>query len=110
MTDYIVDTYNVIDYASAISYFTSYENMLLAMHSNTGGEYEIKEVFNGRSDVHYAIMASYLLNHFHLNDIHDILSLPIVERSKIFVHLCNVTDARPNQIAAFLRIPLEYKN
>ena len=109
LTDFIINTYNVIDYASAISFFKSYGNMLLAMHSTTGSEYEIKEYFNGRSDAHYAMMASYLLKHFHLNDIHDILALPIAEKSKIFVHLCNVTDALPNQIAAFLRIPLEYK-
>lgn len=106
LTDFIISTYNVIDYPSAIRFFDSYENMLAAMHSNTGSEYDLNEVFIGKSDAYYASMSSLLLTRMGFKDVHDVLGLPNEEKFQVFLQLSKYTDAFPEQIAAFLRMPL----
>lgn len=106
LADWIVKTYNVIDYGSAIRYFKSYEDMLTAMHANIGSEHDIKEVFTGKSDAHYARMTAILLKEEGFQDIHDMLALDIKEKFRLFLLLHRKTDALPKQIAAFLRMPL----
>lgn len=106
LADWIVKTYNVIDYGSAIRYFKSYEDMLTAMHANIGSEHDIKEVFTGKSDAHYARMTAILLKEERFQDIHDMLALDIKEKFRLFLLLHRKTDALPKQIAAFLRMPL----
>ena len=61
LTDFIVSTYNVIDYAEAIRYFDSFEDMLTAMHANTGSEYDLNEITVGRSDIYFSQFAAILL-------------------------------------------------
>ncbi len=107
LVDYIICQYNVLDYGSAIKFFDSYENMLSAMHASTGSEYDLNEVFVGKSDVHYARMSMLVLNELGLEDVHDVLSLSLAEKFRVFQLLSNKTDAFPEQIAAFLRMPLE---
>ena len=34
LTDFIINTYNAIDYTEAARYFGGYENMLIAMHGS----------------------------------------------------------------------------
>ena len=106
LTDFIISTYNIIDYPSAIRFFDSYENMLAAMHSNTGSEHDLNEVFIGKSDTYYASMSSLLLTRMKFMDVHDVLGLPIAEKFQVFLQLNKYTDAFPEQIAAFLRMPL----
>ena len=104
LTDYIISTYNVINYQEAIRYFGSYEQMLLAMHSTTGSEYDIQEHFTGKSDACYARISSILMRELRLQDIHDILSWPVEERLRILRRLQGRTEATSQQLAAFLRI------
>ena len=60
LIDYIITKYNAIDYEGSISYFGSYGNELLALHSTTGNEYDIKEPFVGKRDDCYARLSSIL--------------------------------------------------
>ena len=106
LTDYIISTYNVIDYKEAIRYFGSYEKMLIAMHSTTGNEFDIQEHFTGRSDACYAKISTILMRELHLSDIHDVLALSEDERSRIAKHLYGRTEATSRQLAAYLRLPV----
>ena len=103
--DYCISLYNVIDYEKAISFFGTYDRMLTAMHSNTGSEYDINERFTGKSDLCYANMSSLIMEKLKLDDVHDMFLLPEKERIKLIPFLKNRTDAFPEQIAAFLRLP-----
>lgn len=105
LTDFIIATYNVIDYNAALQYFNSYENMLLAMHSTTGSEYDIKETYVGKSDVHYVSMANTVMKLLKPNDIHDILAYSIEKRLEVFRLLQKHTPALSKQIAKFLHLP-----
>ncbi|MBO4465297.1 MAG: transposase [Bacteroidales bacterium] len=107
LTDFIICTYNVIDYTAAIKYFGSYEDMLLAMHSTTGSEHDINEVVIGKSDAHYSRMSSVCLKTHGLKDIHDVLALDNEAKMYVFQLLQAQTDALLEQICAFLRIPFK---
>ena len=107
LTDYIVSTYNVIDYQGAIRYFGSYENLLTAAHSTTGSEYDLNEQFVGKSDVCYNKMSLSLLQEGKLKDIHDLLTLSVDERYELYLFLRRTMDALPEQIAKFLHVSIK---
>ena len=109
LTDYIITTYNCIDYDAAIRFFDSYEDMLIAMHATTGSEHDIREVFVGKSDAPYVRMAAYLLKNRFLEDIHDVVSLSVNEKYDLYCKLRSITDAPSEQIAKFLHMPLRKK-
>lgn len=106
LTDFIISTYNVIDYKYAIRFFGSYENMISAMHVNTGSEYDLNEVTVGRSDTHYASMTTFIVRRYKLKDIHEMLTSSPEKKYEMFCELMKVTSALPEQVAKFLHMPL----
>ena len=106
LTDYIVSTYNCIDYAAAIRYFGSFDNMLIAMHATTGSEYDIREVSVGKSDAPYGQMTTFLLKKQYVKDIHEILLLSVDEKFELFLLLRKVVVAPSEQIFKFLHLPI----
>lgn len=104
LTDFIVSTYNVIDYAEAIRYFDSFEDMLTAMHANTGSEFDLNEITVGRSDAYFSQFAAILLRDGTFEDIHQVLSLPKEQRVDLFMRLRQRTGAMTEQIAHYLRL------
>ena len=109
LTDFIISTYNCIDYAAEIKYFGNYDNMLIAMHATTGGEHDAHEVFVGKSDAPYGQMTDYLLRNHIVKDIHEILSLSAEEKYNLFVLLRKNVDAPGELILKFLHLPVEKK-
>jgi len=106
LTDYIISTYNVIDYQAAISRFGSYESMLVAMHSTTGSEHDIQETFVGRSDKYYSQMISIILRETGVSDIHEVLGWSAAAKFDLFMLLRHQISATDKQIAKFLRMPV----
>ena len=107
LTDYIIVTYNVIDYAAASRFFDNYEDLLKSLESNTGSEHDLNEVFIGKSDAHYKTMAATVMREIHPEDIHDILSLDLSHKFELFQLLRQRGDALSDQIAKFLHMPLK---
>lgn len=107
LTDYIITKYNIIDYQAAIRFFDNYEDMLKSMHANTGSEYDINEVFLGKSDAHYAKMVGIVKRVLNPADIHDVLALPAKEKYEIFQLIRKQSTAMSEQIAKFLRMPIK---
>jgi len=56
LTDYIISAYAFIKHEDVVSMFGSYENMVKAMDSNSGAEYDIDEVQTKESDQVYIKM------------------------------------------------------
>ena len=102
--DYIISQYNVIDYEAAVRFFGTYENMLTAEHATTGSEYDLKEVFTGRSDACYARLTRMILRETGVADIHEILAWPQKKKSELYARLLGRTDATREQLFAYLRI------
>jgi len=107
LVDFIISTYNVINYEEASILFNSFEDMMTAMHSNIGSEHDINEVFIGKSDAHYARMVAIVMQKYGFRDIHDMFLLSTEQRFELFKILSAKTDAFPEQIAAFLRLPVK---
>ena len=108
LIDFIIVTYNVMDYEETLRYFDGkMDNYLTALHSTTTREYDLNETFVGWSDAHYAKMAQVLLAEMKLNDIHDFLSWPLEERKRLFRILKYRTTATNGQIRKFLHLPKE---
>ena len=105
LTDFIINLYSVIDHEAAIRFFGSYQNEVLAAHSTTGSEYDINEVFIGKSDACYNQMSAILRKEGQFDDIHDVLTLPLEEKMRWFQVLCRKTHATKEQIAGFLHMP-----
>jgi hypothetical protein len=106
--DYIISKYNVIDYEASIKFFGSYENMLTAENATTGSEYDLNEVFTGRSDACYSRLTQIILRECGVSDIHEIFSWPEEKRFDLYKSLFGRTGATPEQLAAYLRIHLTY--
>jgi len=51
--DYVIWKYSLIDFSFAVSLFGSRDNLIMAIDSTTGGEYDICEEHSGLSDVKY---------------------------------------------------------
>lgn len=108
LTDFIISTYNVIDYSGTLELFDgSYEAFLSAAHANTGSEYDINEPFLGKTDKPFATMSRILLEEAHLDDIHDFLSWTPAQKYELFLLLRKHTDAMGEQIAKFLHLKLK---
>lgn len=106
LTDFIISTYNVIDYDEAIRFFDSYEDLITAVHSTTGSEYNLNETFIGKSDAHYTKMAATVLRELKPDDIHDIVALDKDRKFQVFQLLRKATFAMTEQIAKFLHMPI----
>lgn len=109
LTDFIITTYNAIDYKAALKYFNSYNDLLVAVHSTTGSEHDIKETQVGKTDKDYSAMVRIIMRELKPRDIHDILSLSKDEKYELFLLLRKHSYAMNEQIAKFLHLAVEWK-
>lgn len=107
LIDYIITTYSVIDYDAAIRFFDSYDDMIGAMHYNTGSEYDINEIFIGRSDTCYSQITDWLMKNLALKDVHDVFLLSEDERTDILMRIHKALGIDPVQIAKYLRLKID---
>lgn len=103
-TDFVISTYNVIDYHAAVRFFDTYADMLTSMHATTGSEHDLNEVFVGKSDKPYTHMTSIVLKYTHLKDIHQILTMDDDEKWELFLLLRKKTNVMAEQIMKFLHM------
>lgn len=106
LADYIVTAYNCIDYDGVSSYYDDFKTMLVAIHSNTGSEYQIREVVTPDSDEIFLKMQSTIRQFSVYQDMTNVLSLPDSEKRKIAWLLASETGASPIQISKFLHMSL----
>ena len=106
LVDIIITTYSVIDYHESIRYFDNLDAMLTAIHSTTGSEHDLNEVFVGKDDSWYRRMSEIVMAHSNLSDIHDMLGFPSDKKYALFRLLRRETQATSEQIAKYLRIKL----
>ena len=107
LTDFAITTYSVIDYAESLRHFKSFWDMILAIHSTTGSEHDIKEVFHGRRDDVYARISGLLQKNGFVKDVHDVISLPIARKKELLRFLQGKTQATKRQLLCYLHIPPE---
>lgn len=105
-TDLVISTYNVIDYSEALRYFDSFEDMLTSFHATTGSEYDLNEVFIGKSDKPYAEMTRILMSKCGFRDIHEFLSLDDNAKWELLKLLRVHTRVMNEQIGKYLHLTI----
>ena len=103
LADYIIVKYNVIDYVGLKSYFGSYEQMLLSMHSTTGSEYDLKEFTDKSSDIIYHEMKR-CLSESGGGMCRKMIIQPLNLKRELFRYLKSCTGATHSQIRKFLHL------
>ncbi|MBR5100169.1 MAG: transposase [Bacteroidales bacterium] len=106
LTDYIVVQYNCIDYSDLSSYYEDFQSLLTAVHSNTGSEYQIKEIVLPGSDAIYKRMMTTIRKMTGCRDMREVLSLSDSEKQRLAWILAAETGATPRQISKMLQMPL----
>ena len=104
LTDYIITKYSTICHDEAINYFGSYDKLLTAVHSTTGNEYDINEVFVGRRDDVYNRMSATILERGLVKDIQEVITLPYNQKQRLYKELLAGTDATAIQIKKYLHM------
>ena len=105
LADYIIVKYSVIRYDMLADCYGGYENMLLAVNSNAGSEYEIAEVKDTRSDVGFRELYRYIHSKGFLRA-GDVITLSISEKMSLANEMMYRTSADLRQICKYLH--LEY--
>ena len=103
LTDYIICSFNCIDYAELISYYGDYETMCLAFASNQGKEYDINETFEPGTHLVYPEISSVLVNKLGFKNVKDIFKLSPAAQTDLYHRLIYSTHASEKQIRKYLR-------
>ena len=106
LTDYIIKKYLPFDVMKLCSYYKSLDMMKIAIRSNTGSEYNIREEYNPYSDTAYQEIENYISDKV-TADIKDVISLSVEERITLAADILSNTNATPRQVAKYLHLVLK---
>jgi hypothetical protein len=104
LIDHIIVRYNIIRYDLLTTQsYDGYENMVLAINSNAGSEYEIKEHKWSRSDVEYRELDQYVHAHGFKNA-GEVIALDTDAKLRLLIDMLRETNASKLQICKFLHL------
>ena len=105
LIDYIIVSYNCIDYEKLFSYYdNSYDTACLAFASNQGSEYDIKEDFVPGSHIPYLEIPIALKKYHGIDNPKTALWLPDDQRANLLCDLAMETHASIRQLKKYLRL------
>ena len=104
LTDYIITRYFPFAKDKVCGYFRSYDDMVMAINSNTGSEYEIAEMYYCKSDVPYREMIR-CLKKSGVTDARVLIVAPENTKRHYLSFLKSHTSASLMQIRKFLHMP-----
>lgn len=104
LIDYIIVKYAFIDYSLTIRYYKDFDNMLMAIDSNTGSEFEIKEGFERISDKPIREMCIMAKRLGLLGKDMRIYSLSKEEKQRLAQDFMGYTGASGRHVAKFFHI------
>ena len=109
LVDHIITMYSVIRYdILTTECYDGYENMLTAINSNAGSEYDIDELRYGRSDVEYRELYRYIHSQGYISA-GDVISLDIDTKLSLYDQMRRYTSANHYQICKFLHLSSKLK-
>ena len=101
--DYMVRQYAFIDYEALIRYYGSYDDLVTAVNSNTGSEYDLNEDTSAKDHRIYQKMLARLCNGTE-RTMKDILGYSSEERSRLARSLQLHLGATKKEVAKLLRL------
>lgn len=110
LIDYIIVRYSVIRYdLLTTKCYDGYQNMLIAINSNAGSEYEIDELRIGRSDVEYRELYKYVHSRGYASAGH-VIALDLDIKLALYDEMRRYTVASHYQICKFLHLSIQVSN
>ncbi|MBR4774768.1 MAG: hypothetical protein IK008_01555 [Bacteroidales bacterium] len=109
LTDYIISRYLPIDKAALLSFYKDYPSMVLAINSNTGSEYDLKEEYKIDSDQIYVEMLEIIGQSGFAAKPHAVLSASDEKKEMLADLLRHTSPAKDYQIARLLHLPWSWK-
>lgn len=106
LVDYIISGYLPLDFEELLSRFKSYEDMIVAMHSTTGSEYDLNEDMDDFSLTSFHEIMNFLKNNYSNGYIRKMISMSLDEKFELASVLRKHTRASSSQIIKFLHIPV----
>lgn len=104
LTDYILSRFLPIDKELLVSFYKDYDSMVMAINSNTGSEYDIKEEYRAESDQAYTEMLEVVARSTFAENPHTIIREPLERKKYIASQLKQLTTAKYYQIARMLHL------
>lgn len=106
LIDYIIWLYRFIDYAKLSSYYNSYDDMVVAINTNAGSEYDLNETFAFRTDGIYRDMIKSVREYGYMYA-RNVTVASESHKLKLLAELKRKTRASTGQIRKFLHFPLD---
>lgn len=107
LVDHIISIYKPFDYEEVIACYGSYEDMLTAINSNTGSEYDIKEDRYRFSDMEYVRMAEILYTTEGIKELRKVTCLEMDQKMRLAELLSRRLSCGNLPIAKFLHIDVK---
>ena len=104
LLDFIISLYLPIDKERLLSYYKSYDDMVLAINSNTGSEYDLDEVYDPESHQCFERMLEITRHSSFSDNPRSIILTPIAKRWQIAEALMTRTGATLSQVKRFLHL------
>ena len=104
LLDFIITLYLPIDREQLLGFYKSYEDMVIAINSNTGSEYEILEAFDPESHQDFARMLEITHRSSFADDPRSIILAPAAKRRQIADTLLRLTCGSRNHVKRFLHL------
>ena len=102
MKDAIISAYLPINKEALLSYYKSYDDMIIAINSNTGSEYDLKEDFDDVSHLAYRDMLSIIAKSSYADNPKSVLMASHSKKKQIGDTLARLTGAKYNLIRRVL--------
>lgn len=106
LTKYIIRLYFPFAAKEVIGYYKSFDDMITAINSNTGSEYEIREKHYGKTDAPYREIMK-CLKSMNIHDARSVITMSKTTKMKLADILKKQTSASYTQIRKFLQISLD---
>ena len=104
LLDFIISLYLPIDRDRLLGFYKSYEDMVIAINSNTGSEYDINEFFDPESHQDFAKMLEIVGRSSFADDPRSIILAPVAKRRQIADTLLRLTGGSRNHVKRFLHL------
>ena len=105
LIDYIISRYLPIDKDTLLSFYKGYDEMVMAINSNTGSEYDIHEEYNNDSDTIYTQMLELIGMSSFVAKPNAVIMAEDEKKRQIARVLKQRTGAKDYQIARVLHMP-----
>ena len=105
LTDYIIVKYFPFDKERLLAYYDDWQQMIEAMHSSAGSEYDIAEKWYTKSDTIFSQMIACIKEKFHIYPVRKVVTLPYSQKKLVMDELRKSTSATLYEISKFLHLP-----